>query len=187
MQTEKCAFKNRITMSSQQTYLLLPCHRRRDFWLPQSPQSILSGAHSRICPGESFRHCPPCTTHSPARQSSPCQRDNRESSGKRCQAEGHVGWGLRQHSKAPLPVRVVVPWACASFPCKRRIAVTCQGELLYVPPQLRHERWNCSLWVKPWNPHSTDTCRNTQNRLNRPSGPKVLLDSGLTSPKCMVI
>ena len=68
-----------------QTYLLPPCHRHRDFWLQQSPRSILSGAHSRICPGGSCHRCPPCTIHNPARQSSPCQKDDAECCRRRCQ------------------------------------------------------------------------------------------------------
>ena len=67
-------------------YLLIPCHQHRDFWLQRSPQSILSGVHSRICPGESSHRCPPCTIHSPAHRSSPCQKDSAECSRKQCQA-----------------------------------------------------------------------------------------------------
>lgn len=67
-------------------YLLLPCHQHRDFWLQRSPQSILSGVHSRICPGGSSHRCPPCTIHSPAHRSSPWQKDSAECSRKQCQA-----------------------------------------------------------------------------------------------------
>lgn len=122
--TGKCVFKNQITMGSQQTYLWLPCHPRRDFWLPQCPQSILSGAHSRLCPGESFHRCPPCTTHSPAHQSSPCQRDEAECPGNRARWGGHAGLGI-QLPRCPFLTSALTPGASVSFPYKTRIATTC--------------------------------------------------------------
>lgn len=39
--------------------------------LAQRSQSILSGVHSRICPGGSSHRCPPCTIHSPAHEAVP--------------------------------------------------------------------------------------------------------------------
>lgn len=116
-------------MGSQQTYLLLPCHQRRDFWLLQSPQSILSGVHSRICPGESFHRCPPCTIHNPAHQNSPCQKDNAECPGRQCRA-GESVWACASGSSQAfhsLLVLCVSPCTLVPFPYKMSIAIVCQG------------------------------------------------------------